>query len=62
MDQITASLFTEYEHGYGYIITEYMKACGCRWKVDQWGNVRAVKVCRACMTKTLEELCQVELF
>ncbi len=49
--QISASVFTEYEQGYGYMVTEYLTDCGCRWKVDQWGNVRAVRPCRGCMAK-----------
>ncbi len=47
-NQISAMCFTEYEQGYGYMVTEYLAKCGCNWKVDQWGNVRAVRVCRRC--------------
>ena len=49
--QISASLFTEFENGYGYMITEYLATCGCQWKVDQWGTVRAVRPCRTCVRK-----------
>jgi len=49
--QITASIFTEYEQGYGFMITEYLARCGCNWKVDMWGNVRAVRVCERCVKK-----------
>lgn len=52
--QITASVFTEFEQGYDYLVTEYLAACGCRWKVDQWGNVRRAKPCGHCMDRRLE--------
>ena len=52
---ISASCFTEFENGYGYMITEYLADCGCNWKVDMWGNVRAAKVCALCMSVTPEQ-------
>lgn len=61
-NQITASVLTEYEQGYGYMVTEYLATCGCRWKVDQWGNVRAVRPCGHCMdTRMHRQLDQLSL-
>jgi len=62
MNQITASVFTEFEQGYGYMVTEYMGDCGCLWKVDQWGNVRAVRVCPECMKVGYSSEQQLGLF
>jgi hypothetical protein len=55
-NQISASCFTEFENGYGYMITEYLATCGCNWKVDMWGNVRAVRVCDRCRRVDFDEL------
>ncbi len=49
MDQISASVHTEYENGTQYLITEYSAECGCMWRVDMWGYVRRVHVCWSCM-------------
>ncbi len=46
MDQVTASVHTWFEGDVCIIITDYQSTCGCRWKVDMWGNVRRIEVCK----------------
>lgn len=62
MNQITASVSTEYDERGEHMVTHYTTTCGCAWQVDHWGNVRSCWVCRKCMQvpRYLED--QVELF
>ncbi len=51
MNQTTALAYKKFDHGDEYWVTEYVSECGCRWVVDQWGNVRSVCVCIPCVKR-----------
>lgn len=48
-DEISAVVQSGFEYGKRFIEVEFLAHCGCRWKVDMWGNMRTVFVCRHCM-------------
>lgn len=53
MNQISAHFQVEYEDGERTHSTIYTGSCGCVWRVDMYGNVRSVSVCRDCMVRPL---------
>jgi len=45
---VAVSTDLEFHDGLKVFISHYLAACGCRWDVDMWGNVRTVSVCLRC--------------